>query len=58
LLEHFGSVERLRAASDDELLHVLNRRQAAALRRFIESSKEAPILQRLTGTGYSNAQEK
>jgi hypothetical protein len=32
--------------------------QAAALRRFIESSKEAPILQRLTGTGYSNAQEK
>jgi excinuclease ABC subunit C len=44
LLEHFGSVERLRAASDDELLHVLNRRQAAALRRFIESSKEAPIL--------------
>jgi excinuclease ABC subunit C len=39
LLEHFGSVDRLRAASEEELLHVVSRRQAAALRRFQESAK-------------------
>jgi hypothetical protein len=39
-------VDRLRAASEEELLHVVSRRQAAALRRFQESAKVAgpPVL--------------
>ncbi|HWP84890.1 MAG TPA: excinuclease ABC subunit UvrC [Terriglobia bacterium] len=36
LLEHFASLERIRTASEQELLHVINRRQAEALRRHWE----------------------
>ncbi|MBI3935043.1 MAG: excinuclease ABC subunit UvrC [Acidobacteria bacterium] len=34
LLEHFGSLENIRMAPIQELQHVVNRRQAEALRRF------------------------
>jgi excinuclease ABC subunit C len=37
LLSHFGSLDKIRTASEQELLHVINRRQAAALRQFLAS---------------------
>jgi excinuclease ABC subunit C len=33
LLSHFGSLEKIRAATEEELLHVVNRRQAVSLRQ-------------------------
>jgi len=37
LLEHFGSLENIRTAPLRELQHVVNRRQAEALRRFLDA---------------------
>jgi excinuclease ABC subunit C len=39
LLEHFGSLEDIRAASREEMLHVVNSRQADQLRRFLEAQE-------------------
>jgi excinuclease ABC subunit C len=41
LLESFGSLEEIRAASEEELLRVVNRRQAARLREYLAQA-EAP----------------
>ena len=44
LLENFGSLEAIRSASEEELLRVLNRRQAARLREFLVIGKPpAPL---------------
>jgi excinuclease ABC subunit C len=37
LLEHFGSLEGIRRASSQELLHVLNQRQADAVLGYLHS---------------------
>ena len=41
LLENFGSLEAIRFASEEELLRVLNRRQAARLREFLAKDKHS-----------------
>ena len=44
LLENFGSLEAIRSASEEELLRVLNRRQAVRLREFLVVDKPpAPL---------------
>jgi excinuclease ABC subunit C len=39
LLQHFGSLEKIRSAPSDELLHVINRRQADSLLRYLHPSE-------------------
>ncbi|OFW10783.1 MAG: excinuclease ABC subunit C [Acidobacteria bacterium RIFCSPLOWO2_02_FULL_59_13] len=41
LLEHFGSLEKIRAASEEALRSVVNRRQAALLRRYFAQQNGA-----------------
>ena len=42
LLEHFGSIEKMRVASREELLHVVHARQAEQLRQFLDEKGVAP----------------
>jgi len=41
LLEHFGSIEKIRAAPQAELEHVVNHRQAKTLRQFLDSRQHS-----------------
>jgi excinuclease ABC subunit C len=40
LLKHFGSLEKIRVASKEELLHVIHARQVEQLRQFLEAKAE------------------